>query len=135
MKFKIQNEPRLKLTDLLKRRKMTLKQFIDEFGITTYDGLINRCVRMGVAAPDEADFKPLVSVIVNNPVEGIVVIEPIPVIAERTGEIITIDAIMGDEPHPELVANQGTQLFSASLDDIQKKSKKKKGNPFQNNDE
>lgn len=54
---------------------MTLRQLLDEFGITTYDSLIERCNRMGVAPPDENEFLAVAPVPVNNPSEGVFVIE------------------------------------------------------------
>ncbi len=78
--IKVKNMPRLGLNDLLRRRKMTLQQLLTSFGITTYTGLVNHCDRIGVLAPSEGDFKAASpSVPVNNPQEGVVVVEPMPV--------------------------------------------------------
>ena len=74
----LKNEPLLTLGNLLKRKKMTLKQFLDEFGITTYSGLVSRCDRIGVLPPTEDDFKKLNNPIVSNPAEGVVVVEITP---------------------------------------------------------
>lgn len=74
-RIQVKNLPRLKLSNLLRRRKMTLRQLLDEFGITTYDSLIERCNRMGVAPPDENEFLAVAPVPVNNPSEGVFVIE------------------------------------------------------------
>lgn len=78
MKLNVKNMPKLSLFDLLKRRKMGLKQYMDEFGITTHEGLVSRCTRMGVIPPDEATFAKVVPAlpVVNNPSEGIVIVEP-----------------------------------------------------------
>lgn len=93
MKIPLKNMPRLKLADLLRRRKMTLRQLLDEFGITTYEGLVVRCDRMGCAAPTEAEFKvAFPDKPVNSPLEGVVVLEPPPVIDEITGKQIDPDA-------------------------------------------
>lgn len=93
MKFLLKNTPKLKLGDLLRRRKSNLKQFLHEFGITTYEGLVSRCVRMGVNPPHEDEFKKTLQVsespiLVNNPQEGVVVLEPPPIIKENTGQKI-----------------------------------------------
>src|SRR3990167_532353 len=76
--IKVRNVPRLKLGDLLRRRKMTLKLFMDEFGITTYEALAIRCKRLGVQPPDESAFVALNMPLVSSPTEGVVVlaIEP-----------------------------------------------------------
>jgi hypothetical protein len=72
----LKNLPKLGLPDLLRRRKMTLKQFMSEFGITTYEGLVARCTRMGVWAPSLNDFKKeALPDYVNNPQEGVVVVD------------------------------------------------------------
>lgn len=66
---------------------MTLKHFLHEFGITTYEGMLTRCERMGVTPPDEGEFKvcfPSELPLVNNPLEGIVVIEPLVIDEEET---------------------------------------------------
>lgn len=92
MRITIKNTPRLRLADLLKRRKMTLKQFMSEFGITTHEGLVIRCDRMGVAAPSELEFKQAApEVPVNNPPEGVIVVEPFNVISEQTGKTLDTD--------------------------------------------
>lgn len=72
--IKVKNVPRLKLTDLLRRRKMTLKSFMDEFGITTYEALAIRCKRLGVQTPDESAFTELNMPLVSSPTEGVVVL-------------------------------------------------------------
>lgn len=89
----LKNMPRLKLADLLRRRKMTLRQLLDEFGITTYNGLCIRCERMGCAAPPEEDFKAAYPTgPVNSPQEGVVVLEPPPVVDDITGRQIDPEA-------------------------------------------
>lgn len=89
MRVVVKNMPKLKLGDLLRRRKMTLKQMLDEFGITTYEGLAIRCTRMGVLPPTEAEFKAVgPKVRVNSPTEGIVVVEPPHVVDDITGRRI-----------------------------------------------
>lgn len=92
-KIVVKNMPRLKLVDLLRRRKMTLRQLLDEFGITTYAGLVIRCERMGVAPPPEEDFKvAFPDKPVNSPQEGVVVLEPPPVVDEISGREIDPEA-------------------------------------------
>jgi len=57
---------------------MTLKLFMDEFGITTYEALAIRCKRLGVQPPDESAFVALNMPLVSSPTEGVIVlaIEP-----------------------------------------------------------
>jgi len=89
MKINVKNMPKLKLSDLLRRRKMTLQQFLNEFGITTHEGLSLRCARMGILPPDASEFETLFpsSKAVNSPQEGVVVIETNTVVSERPVEV------------------------------------------------
>lgn len=118
--IKVKNLPRLKLSDLLRRRKMTLKSFLDEFGITTYEGLKNRCDRMGVAPPEQLEFEKIFgssapAITINNPTEGILVVEP-----ETAPDVVVITGAEVEEP--ELASEPS----SGSFEWTQKKSKKKK---------
>lgn len=93
MRVVVKNMPKLKLSDLLRRRKMTLRAMLDEFGITTYGGLLVRCDRMGCAFPTEAEFKiAYPDKPVNSPTEGVVVVEAPPVIDDITGHKIDPEA-------------------------------------------
>lgn len=93
-RYTLKNQPRLRLADLLRRRRMQLQQFLAEFGITTYEGLCERCRRMGVAPPELQDFEAVIppTAKVNNPTEGVVVLEAPPVIAESTGQEIDVSS-------------------------------------------
>ena len=92
-KVTLKNMPKLKLGDLLRRRKMSLRQLLDEFGLTTYEGLVIRCTRMGVLPPTEADFKVAFPIgPVNSPTEGVIVVEAPPVIDDITGRKIDPEA-------------------------------------------
>lgn len=124
------NEPRLKLSDLLRRRKSTLKQFIDEHGISTFDGLKITCQRMGVAPPQDDDFYAVVPRLpkVSSPQEGVVVVEPLPVIDETTGKKIDIEAPVKPEvivvtSHPSS-SSQGEQLPTDASQKAQQKKPK-----------
>lgn len=123
MKLHVKNMPKLALADLLKRRKMSLKQYMDEFGITTFEGLATRCQRMGVTPPDESVFlktNPVVP-IVNNPSEGIVIVEPFPITASlgEAESSLPNDSFTWDALQP---LDSPQQTLSGS----QKRSKKKK---------
>lgn len=112
MQVKLKNIPKLMLSDLLRRRKMTLKQFLDESGIYAYAALINKCNEIGVQPPLEKDYLSAVPTTVSSPQDGIIVLDPIvdPV----------IDPILSDHVQ---------RSFDESLtveDESQKKRKKKK---------
>ncbi len=105
-RINLPNQPRLKLTDVLKRRKSTLKQFIDEHGITTLGGLNEACHRLGVAGPTEDEFHAVVprTPAVSNPQEGVVVVDPLPIVDEATGRQIDVDAPV--HPKVEVVTEE-----------------------------
>lgn len=65
---------------------MSLKQFLQEQGITTYESLVERCRRLGVASPTESEYALTDPAIVTNPGEGVIVIDPIPITLEKTGK-------------------------------------------------
>jgi len=107
----LKNQTKLKLADVLRRRKTNLRAFIDSLGLTTYASLNIMCVRLGVAPPSESEFdlaRPPTER-VNSPQEGIIVLEAPPVIDEISGQCIDPDApvepglvvIFGDEPPTE----------------------------------
>lgn len=106
---------------------MTLKHFLHEFGITTYEGFLNRCERMGVTPSDEDEFRecfPDELPTVNNPLEGIVVIEPLkdePYEPDLRSGFVSL----GD---PYTDSNEFLKSTKEDSDDFLKKSKKKKVN-------
>lgn len=133
----LKNTPKLRLFNLLRRRKMTLIQFMSEFGITTLEGLKNRCNRMGVDPPSDDEFntlvKPAIEKIVNNPQEGIIVLEPpLTIVNESTGKK-TIDDKKVEYPQEQEFLDvaekpraEDDETGSEPTDGPQKKSRKKK---------
>ena len=121
-RIKLRNTPRLRLTDLLRRRKLTLAKFVNELGITTYEALSIRCDRMGVAVPTLEEFNALGIVVVSSPTEGVVVLDPPPVVEEQTGKPID------EQVHSPLVRSGLSELTTvqSSPQETPKKSKKKK---------
>ncbi len=73
------NQPNLKLSDVLRRRRSTLSSFMNELGITTYTSLCIWCKRMGMSPPTQKEFEIVfpAQVHVNSPQEGVIVIEPL----------------------------------------------------------
>jgi len=129
--MKQKTTPKIKLNDLLRRRKMNLKQMLDEHGITTYEGLLIRCDRMGCLPPTEDEFfaaEP--RSFVNNPVEGIVVVDPPLVVDDLAGRRIDVDDNgLSDQEHEAAVASdlgKEMTLNVPSLEAIQKKARAKK---------
>jgi len=83
----LKNQPRLRLVDVVRRRRTTLKALVNELGLTTYAGLEIWCARMGMVPPSEADFNLLFppAARVNSPREGVIVLEAPPILSEATG--------------------------------------------------
>ena len=76
-RMKVKKKPRIALLDLLRRRSMTLAQFIVELGITTFSSLEIHCERLGVAMPTLEKFEDARgNKTISSPSEGVVVIEP-----------------------------------------------------------
>ena len=131
--IKLKNIPKIKLMDLLRRRKTTLLRYLDEFGITTYESLNERCDRMGVTSPSLEEFvnvRPLPPV-VNSPTEGVVVINPI---SERSEEKITIDTteeVITPDIETQSELHEVESIIETS-DFFKKKSRKRK--EFQSNE-
>lgn len=91
-RIKLKNTPRLRLADLLRRRKMTLLQFIEESGVQSYEGLVIRCQRIGVQPPVKDEYLALKPTVVSSQQDGVVVLEPPKVIDEPSGMEIDPDA-------------------------------------------
>lgn len=119
----LKNQPRLKLTDVLRRRRSTLKKLLDEIGISTYGGLVNWCDRMGIACVSQAEFEAVVppTLKVNAPQEGVIVLEAPKVVDEHTGTPIDPEAPVL-EPGVEVV----TDAPGEPTDGSQKKKRVKK---------
>lgn len=74
IKDKQRNVP-IDLNRLLRRRKLTLEQYVRDNGIVTYELLVNKCARLGVIPPTQDDFAALGVQLANSPAEGIVIVE------------------------------------------------------------
>lgn len=130
MRIILKNTPRLQLADLLKRRKMTLLQFVTEHAITTYEGLCARCEWMGVSPPTDEQYKVGVpsQAIVNNPQEGIIVVEAPIVIDEMSGRSIDPEAPV--VPGISVVTDKKpSEHVAVHIADPPKRSRKKKDVP------
>jgi hypothetical protein len=117
----LKNQPRLRLADVLRRRRTTLKKLLDEIGLSTYGGLINWCARMGIAPPTADEFDAVIPPTskVNSPQEGVVVLEPPAVVDEHTGQPIDPEAP---------VLEPGVEVVTEPTEPAQKKRRAKKDN-------
>ena len=118
--FKIKRLPQIKLVDLLKKRKTTLKQFLDNYGIVTHSTLITKCDSMGVSPPSEIEFKKIVNVAISSPQEGIVVLDSPALLSENTGELIMVDDMGGVHSLSKKILE--TASVGQSADEILKKN-------------
>jgi len=93
------NQPQLRLADVLRRRRTTLAAFIAELGITTYTSLEIWCKRMGVNSPTQAEFEVVFppQVHINSPQEGVIVLDPPVIEDQRDDNIIDAMAPSSDE--------------------------------------
>lgn len=103
--YTIKGLPPIKLTDLLKKRRTNLKDFLKNSGITTFVTLQQKCSKMGVSAPSEEDFKKAIGgKLVTSPQEGMLVLEP-PQLVKDSGEKVKVDVFAsavseGGDPPP-----------------------------------
>ena len=102
-KFRVKKLPPIRLVDLLKKRKTNLKQFLGTYGIVAYSTLLQKCDSMGVSPPSEEEFKEVVGVNVSSPQEGVVVLDPPPLLKELTGQNIPVDFTNEFHPSPEAI--------------------------------
>jgi len=105
MKVHIKSSSSLTLLKLLKRRRMSLKQFLDEQAITTYEGLKNRCRNLGVVPPTESEYGHTSPSTVTNQAEGLIVLDPIPAKSEKSGK--ELEEV---SPRPALVDLSGINV-------------------------
>jgi hypothetical protein len=91
MYYQIKGLPPIKLVDLLKKRKTNLKDFLKNVGIVSYQTMLTKCSKMGVAAPSEEEFFEALGGRMNysSPQEGLVVLESpvaeeIPAVEEKS---------------------------------------------------
>lgn len=99
--FKQSLPPALRLTDLIKRRKSTLKKTLVDLGVSTYEGTLNMCSRMGVIPPTEHEFNAALGITVssnvNDPQDGIVVVDELETIIPSSDELFSEDVPTFDE--------------------------------------
>jgi len=93
MKFKIKGLPPIKLENILRKKKTTLKSFLSSSGIFSYQTLLQKCEKMGVSPPSEKEFREAVGdVAVSSPQEGIIVLDS-PALLKETGEKLDVDQV------------------------------------------
>jgi len=116
----LKNQPRLRLTDVLRRRRSSLKSLLDERGISTYAALEIYCDRLGVTVPRReechAAFPTSPNGLVNSPQEGVIVLNPPVVIGEATGMPLVEESIVAD--------NLETMVFDEPTGAFKGRSKK-----------
>lgn len=118
MRLQKKSLSKVSLTDLLRRKRTNLSNFLTETGIVTYDLLLKRCDSIGVLPPTEDQFLKVkgypVTHEVSSPTEGIVVLN-------------SIDASVND-PEDERLQNLKTDFddSAASENHSSQKSKRRK---------
>jgi hypothetical protein len=117
MFVEVKNMPRLCLSHLLRRRKTTLERFVKESGIQTYSALCTQCDRLGVLAPTASEYEKVFPTLVTSPADGVIVVEPIPVIDDLTGRHIDPDAP---------VTNPGIETFFSPEEPESRRARKRR---------
>lgn len=116
----------LKLTDVLRKKKISLDKFIKDFGINSYESLKMRCERMGVVPPAESKFNEIKGgEFVNSPTEGILVLEAPKVINEKTGEELVFEKEIEELIELEKLSDEFENSSNDSLDFSQQNKNKK----------
>ena len=101
MRLQPKSISRLSLEKLLKRRKSSLKEFVSENGISSYDRLVSYCENMGVESPTKEAFKstqevgrpaesPIVEEVVVAPVVSTIDVENYEVVPVTPSPIIDV---------------------------------------------
>ena len=101
MVLKLVTQPKLTLDRLLRRRKTTLKRWLEEIGLTTYPDVLQKCKRLGILPPSEEEFLVAWPTPVTNPTSGVVVLPEIPVINAETGAQFDPEIFAGFDPRPD----------------------------------
>lgn len=118
MRLQKKSLSRIALTDLLRRRRTNLENFLNDMGIVTYELLVSRCASMGVTPPPEEQFLKArgnqVTHEISSPTEGIVVLNPPP--ADDT-----LEEILETDPSAE-TTQQDLQIEVAPKKKRQKKT-------------
>lgn len=127
----LKNQPSLTLTNVLRRRRTTLKELVNDLGVSTYAGLQRWCDRMGIVAPSQDEFDKVIppSVRVNSPMEGVIVLEAPPVLDEISGRVIDPDAPVL-QPGVEVVTDLPATVESLSEAAQKKRRPKKDSQPI-----
>lgn len=128
--YRVKGLPPIKLENLLKKRRTTLKKFLKDTGIVTYATLLQKAESMGVAPPSEDVFKEAVGDIVSSPQEGVVVLEP-PRLLKESGQSVDIDVDVyhaTDSHDPVQQESSASVVLEEAVDvAVTSKFQKKKG--------
>jgi hypothetical protein len=101
MRLQQKSISRISLSDILRKKRSTLKDFLDTNGIASYELLVSRCGSLGVSAPSELEFLEAkgnpVTPEFSSPTEGIVVINPIGANAEAQLEQTAAETVAEED--------------------------------------
>lgn len=79
-KIKLNYMPQLTLADVLRRRRETMKKFVNDSGVQSYEGLCNLCKVLGMLPPNKETYQLEIDPpFVTSQLDGIVVLDPPPV--------------------------------------------------------
>lgn len=116
MIFSVKNVPKIKLIDLLRKRKLTLHKFVTDAGISCYTSLLERCHTLGVLPPTEVEYTSLFPITVTSQDDGIIIV----------GEHVDLDVIrIENEPTEIESLETALEEHDATIDDRKKKKKRR----------
>lgn len=96
--YRIKGLPKIKLLNLLKKKRTNLKEFLSNSGIASYQTLLLKCANMGVDSPSEQEFNDALGPIVSSPQEGVIVLDPPNLVKDQTGAKIQVDDFKIPQP-------------------------------------
>lgn len=94
---------KIKLIEVIKRRKLTLKMFINEFGITTYNQLLDKCDDLGVQPPTLEEYNVAMPSHVTDINEGIIVLESPKIINDLGNDYSEISVTMPKRKRAKII--------------------------------
>lgn len=113
MRLQKKSLSKLNLTDLLRKKRSNLENYLKETGIFSYELLVSRCNSIGVVPPTESDFLKIrgnnPTPTVSSPTEGIVVLEPA---ESEISENSENDSSTEEMLHPELALKKHKKIRS-----------------------
>ena len=118
--FKIKGLPPIRLVDLLRKKKTTLKQFLSNSGIAAYATLQQKCDKMGVSAPSEEEFWEVIGTAISSPQEGVVVLDPPPRLTNNEEKVAVVETKPASKKKKKITIDESIYVTPISEDRYEK---------------